>query len=68
MELVKFKTIQILSNGSLNFCYRICGNSKLLDFLEKDHKNFHLNIKKTNNTIASEGRFSSYKNKYLTNK
>lgn len=65
MNVHKLKIIQVLSNGSINFCYKTCNNSKILNILEKDSKNFHLNMKKRGNIQTNQKKNSSYKNKYF---
>jgi hypothetical protein len=63
----KFKNINISSNGSIFFSYNTFNNIKILNFLEKDDKNFSYNAKNKNlkSTLKS---FFNYKNKYLKNK
>lgn len=63
----KIKTIQIFCNGSTHFFYKTSNNFKLVYFLEKDNKNFDLNMKNKNDKVDSK-TFSNYKNKYLINK
>jgi hypothetical protein len=63
MNLIKFKSIQIFSNGSLNFCCNKFSEVKLFFFYEQDHNNFFLYEKKSNNKKKSN--YSTYKNKYL---
>jgi len=66
MNIHKVKIVQVLSNGSINFCYKTCNNRKLFNVLEKDSKNFYFNMKKKNNLKTNHKKNSSYKNKYFT--
>lgn len=63
MKLIKFKNIQIWSDG------RICfNNSKKIEFFivfDKDHKNFDLNIKKSYKTKKLFNLTSNFKKKYF---
>lgn len=63
----KLKNINVFSNGSVFFSYTTSNNIKILNFLEKDNKNYSFNIKNTNAQSVSE-TFSNYKNRYLKNK
>jgi hypothetical protein len=65
MCIPKLKIIKILSNGSLDFCYKTCNNFKLINILEKDSKNFHFNLKLSKNTLITQKKNSEYKNKYF---
>jgi hypothetical protein len=65
MSIHKLKIIQVLSNGSINFCYKTCNNLKLVEILEKDSRNFYLNTKMTNHSQTNKKKNSGYKNKYL---
>lgn len=61
-----FKNINISSDGSLHFCYRVESalNNKVINFQKQDDKNFALNQKKRKKTV--ESKYSSYyKKKYL---
>jgi hypothetical protein len=60
----KIKNINVHSNGSVFFSYTSSNNTKVWHFLEKDNKNFILNIKNSNIQSKSES-FSKYKNKYF---
>lgn len=66
-KINKFKNIIVLTNGSTLFNYKISNNFKTLNFLEKDNKNYVLNIK-NNNSVINKENFSNYKNKYFKNK
>jgi hypothetical protein len=68
MKIHKLKNIQIFSNGSVNFSYNIYKNLTLYTFLEKDHNNFTLNVKKKKLKLSNENFSSSYKHKYFINK
>ena len=65
MVLVKKKTIQIFSNGSVN-----CNNKTLLKkenkmkILTNDYLTLKFNIKNTNSHLNLE-KFNNFKNKYL---
>jgi hypothetical protein len=65
MNINKLKIIQISSNGRINFTHKTCSNSKLFNFLEKDNKNFHLNMKKTTNSQVNKKLSSGYKKKFF---
>jgi hypothetical protein len=67
MKLIKIKSVQIFSNGSLNLCNKNFTIFKQFNFHEKDHKNFFLNKKEKIIKIKSDYS-SSYKNKYLISK
>jgi len=64
MKPVKHKFIQILSDGSLNVCYKYYSNTKQVSIFEKDNKNFHLNKKSITSKIQLESS-SNYKKKFL---
>lgn len=65
MQFIKFKSIQVFSNGSLFFCESNPIKPKIITLLEKDLKNFELNKKKKlNHQIKSKYSFN-HKNKYL---
>lgn len=70
MELVNFKCVRILSDGSLNISYKYYSNPKKILIYEKDNKNFYLNKKKILNNVSMESS-SNYKknilNKYAVN-
>jgi hypothetical protein len=68
MKIHKLKNIQIFSNGSINFSYNIFNNFKCYTFLEKDHKNFFLNVKNKNLKLSVDKFSSNFKNKYFINK
>lgn len=63
----KLKNINVSSNGSVFFSYTTSNSMKILNFLEKDNKNYSFNIKNSNVQSTSE-TFSNYKNRYLKNK
>lgn len=66
MQINKFKSIKILSNGSIYFIYNNKhDNLEKYKFTDKDNLNFIFNIKK-NNSNLSEKNFSKFKNKYFT--
>jgi len=65
MKIQKLKIIQIFSNGSINFTYKSFNNLTSCSFLEKDIKNFYLNLKKNHKILINTENFYSYKNKYL---
>ena len=67
MKLIKIKSAQIFSNGSLNLSNKNFIKFKQFNFCEKDHKNFFLNQKEKITTIKADYS-SSYKNKYLISK
>jgi hypothetical protein len=60
----KLKNIKIFSNGSVFFGYTTSSNIKIIHFLEKDNKNYILNIKDITKKSKTE-TFSNYKNKYI---
>lgn len=64
MKSIQFKSIQILSNGSLNFHYKNSLTSESFKFFEKDNKNFYLNKKEVENEKIKLNY--SLKNKYFT--
>lgn len=64
MVPVKRKFIRILSDGSLNVCYKYYASFKQVEVCEKDNKNFHFNKKEVNSITQLESS-SSYKKKYL---
>jgi hypothetical protein len=68
MKFTKVKIIQILSNGSLNFCYMNFLKPKQFTFYEKDQKNFYLNKKTIDKGEIKSDYFSEYKKKYLISK
>lgn len=61
MNINKLKIIQVSSNGRINFVHKTCSNSKLFHFLEKDNKNFHLNMKKITDSQVNNKLSSGYK-------
>lgn len=63
----KLKNINVSSNGSVFFSYTTTNSMKILNFLEKDNKNYSFNIKNNHVQSISE-TFSNYKNRYLKNK
>jgi hypothetical protein len=64
MKYLQLKTVNILSDGSLNFSFKCFTNNKqLLDF-EKDNKSLSINNKKKSKIINFESH-SKYKKKYL---
>ena len=65
MNVNKLKFIQVSSNGRLNFTYKTYSNLKLFNFLEKDNKNFYLNMKKITGSQRNKTFSSDYKNFYL---
>jgi hypothetical protein len=66
MKIKNYKIIQVFSNGSVNFTYKIFKNfSNNYTFLEKDLKNFSYNLKK-NKILTNTENFLNYKNKYTT--
>jgi hypothetical protein len=65
-KIHKLKTALVFSNGSICFVSKTCSNSKITSFLEKDNKNFILNIKNTDSKISAE-TFLNYKSRYLKN-
>lgn len=60
---LKFKSIQVLSNGSLFFNKSNYIKYTFIEILEKDSKNFEFN-KKKNSKIKSKS-FSNHKAKYI---
>lgn len=64
MNITKLKFVRILSDGSLNICYKYYTNVKPIEISEKDNKNFYFNKKKRSTKIHSESSFN-YKKKYL---
>jgi hypothetical protein len=58
------KIVQIFSNGSLNFSYKIYNDLQFINFYNKDNKNFYLNAKKQINQIKNSD-FFNYKIKYI---
>ena len=65
MNIHKLKIIQVMSNGSINFCYKTCNNSKIFEIVEKDLKNFHFNMKMTGDIKNTQKKTSEYKKKYF---
>jgi hypothetical protein len=69
MGLVKKrKILQVLSNGSLNFCYNSFFPQKgsQLIFYEKDFINFHLYVKKKDqSSMVGDGENLLYRKKYV---
>jgi len=69
MELVKKrKTLQVFSNGSLNFCYNSFFPPKDSQFFfyEKDFKNFYLYVKKNDQRlVVNDGEKLLYRKKYI---
>lgn len=65
MSIPKVKIVKVLSNGSLNFCYKTSNNFKLFDISEKDCKNFHFHLKMSNTNQVNQKKNSKYKNKYF---
>ena len=66
MSYLKFKSIQVLSNGSLFFNKSNYIKYTFTEILEKDLKNFEFN-KKKNSKIKFKS-FSNHKIKYITYK
>lgn len=66
-KIHKMKNVIILSNGSISFSYKTPTNFKAPNFLEKDNKNYSLNMKNNNSKISNEN-FPNYKNKYFKTK
>jgi hypothetical protein len=64
MKIKKLKSIQIFSNGSVNFSYKTLNDLNTTYFLERDHKTFFFNLKK-NKIKNNVENFSNYKTKYL---
>lgn len=60
-----FKSIQIFSNGVVNFPYKTFKTLKVYTVLEKDHKNFYLNLKNINLKSSGGTFYSNFKNKYF---
>lgn len=56
-----------MSNGSIIFTHKTCDNFRIPAFLEKDAKNFTLNMKSVDSK-TNLGNFLGYRNKYLKNK
>lgn len=65
MVIVKNKVIQILSNGSLIFCYDTFTNLKQCQVIEKDYKNFFLFKKSKTISHKKSNSLLKYKNRYL---
>ena len=67
MKLIRIKSAQIFSNGSLDLYNTNFTKFKQFYFHEKDHKNFFFNKKEKFIKVKSD--YSSlYKNKYLISK
>lgn len=66
MGYLKFKSIQVLSNGSLFFNKSNYIKHAFIEVLEKDSKNFKFN-KKMNSKIKFKN-FSNHKIKYINYK
>jgi len=64
MKLVGCKTVNLLSDGSLNIFFKGFLSNKQLVVNEKDNKNFYLNKKKIVKKVHSE-LSTEYKKKYL---
>jgi hypothetical protein len=64
MKLVSCKTVNLLSDGSLNIAFKGFLSNKQLLVNEKDNKNFYLNKKKIVKKVHSE-LSTEYKKKYL---
>jgi len=62
-ELKKKKTIQVFSDGRINFGYTIVKRSKKINFYTKDHVNFVLNQKNSNFNITQMSE--NFKTKYI---
>ena len=65
MKCQKFKCVQIMSNGSINFSYKISNNFKKCDRFEKDFVNFSFNLKCSKSQIKTDKTFTKYKKKYF---
>ena len=65
MTIVKNKFTQILSNGSLIFCYDIFTNLKQYQVIKKDYKNFFLFKKNKIISHKKSDLLLKYKNQYL---
>lgn len=65
MQLITFKSIQILSDGSLFFCDSSFVRSQIIIFLEKDLKTLEYNRKKELSRQLKSKPSSSGKSKYL---
>jgi len=64
MKLVSCKTVNLLSDGSLNIYFKGFLSNKQLLVNDKDNKNFYLNKKKIVKKVHSE-LSTEYKKKYL---
>lgn len=61
----KVKFLHILTNGSIFFTYKNYNYVSInYNFLEKDVKNFHYNLK-LNEILTKNASLSNYKNKFL---
>jgi hypothetical protein len=65
MRIKKLKTIQIYSNGTVNFVYKTCNSGKLLEILENDQKNFALNSKRLKNNQIPFNTYVNYKKTFF---
>lgn len=65
MTIKKIKTIQIYSNGSINFVYKTLNFNQLIKMFEKDHKNFYLNKKKIQNNHFNSKIATNYKKSFF---
>ena len=64
----KQKIMQVFSNGSLNFCFNSLFSPKNSQFIfyEKDFKNFHLYVKKSDQRlIINDNENLLYRKKYV---
>lgn len=64
----KFKNVQVMSNGSINFSYKASSNLKMYNFFEKDCVNFGFNLKNLNSSDKVDKQSFKYKLKYFIKK
>lgn len=64
MKINKFKTLQILSDGSICFIYKTNTTLNNFNVSKQDNKNFILNIKKNKIQINFK-TFTNYKKTYF---
>jgi hypothetical protein len=64
MKMNKLKIVEILSDGSTNFSYKILHNTKFHTFFEKDYVNFCLNLKSVTTTNKINKQSHNYKHTY----
>jgi hypothetical protein len=67
MGFKKIKSVQILSNGSVNFFYIISDDLKKYSLFDKDFLNFSLNLKRLKAKVITDKNISKYKKTFFEN-